>query len=176
MEQAATPDSFSAIRDRLAITALIHAYCRHVDLLEVRELGKLFTDDCVVDYGPGLGGPRHGREALESALARGLPRFSATSHHVSNIDIVLDGERASGVSYLLAWHRMADGSPDALLFGQYHDRFVRIDGGWRISERRLLVAGEAGFPIAWNPIGRGGGIDVRAADHDDAGPDENRRT
>jgi hypothetical protein len=152
---AAFPDPASSSRDRLAITELIHAYCRHVDLLEVREIGQLFTDDCIVDYGPGLGGPREGREALVSALSSGLPRFSATSHHVSNIEIRLDGDDASATTYLLAWHRMADGSPDAFLFGQYHDRFVRVGAGWRFSQRRLLVAGDIGFPIAWNPLGRG---------------------
>jgi hypothetical protein len=176
MERTATPDPLLAIRDRLAINDLLHAYCRHVDLLEVRELGQLFTDDCIVDYGPGLGGPHRGRDVLETALARGLRRFSATSHHLSNIEVDLDGDRAAAISYVLAWHRMANSSPDAVLYGQYHDHCVRAGSGWRISERRLLVVGEVGFPIAWNPIGRDTGTDVIGARPEDSdGPDASRR-
>lgn len=154
MEPSLTTDRIAALEHRVAITELVHAYCRFVDLLATHELAELFTEDCVVDYGPGLGRPIEGREMLEAALARGLRRFAATSHHVSNVEITVQGDVASGTCYVLAWHKMVDGSPDAYLFGQYHDRFVRSDGSWKIAERRLLVAGESGFPVAWNFITR----------------------
>ena len=154
MEPSLTTDRIAALEHRVAITELLHAYCRFVDLLATHELVELFTEDCVIDYGPGLGGPILGREALEAALARGLRRFAATSHHVSNVEITVQGDVASAICYVLAWHKMTDGSPDACLFGQYHDRFVRTDGSWKVAERRLLVAGETGFPVAWNFIGR----------------------
>ena len=147
--------------DRQEIVDLIHAYCRNVDLVRADDVAALFTDDCVVDYGPGLGSPTHGSAELAERLGRGLPRFAATSHHVSNIQIEFDesGDAATGCTYLYAWHRYpeaADGPqvPDAHLWAQYHDRFVRTPAGWRIAERTLKVAGQEAFDVEWYPIGR----------------------
>lgn len=141
---------------RQAITDVIHAYCRGVDTLEADAVAGLFTDDCVVDYGPGLGAPTHGSVMLAQRLATGLPRFAATSHHVSNIEITLaaDGSSATTVAYLLAWHRYPDNRPDAVLYARYHDRFVCRSGRWLIAERILRVAGQTDFDVEWHPIGR----------------------
>jgi hypothetical protein len=145
--------------DRQEIVDLVHAYCRNVDLVRPAEIAALFTDDCVVDYGPGLGEPTRGAAELEERLGRGLPRFAATSHHVSNIQVDFDesGDTATGCTYLYAWHRYPGGSaPDAHLWAQYHDRFVRTPAGWRIAERTLKVAGQEAFDVDWYPIGRTG--------------------
>jgi ketosteroid isomerase-like protein len=141
--------------DRQAIVDVIHAYCRNVDLVRADEVAALFTEDCTVDYGPGLGEPTHGAAQLAERLGRGLPRFAATSHHVSNIEVSFETpDTARAVTYLYAWHRYPDGSPDAHLWAQYHDRFVRTAAGWRIAERVLKVAGQEAFDVEWYPIGR----------------------
>jgi ketosteroid isomerase-like protein len=151
-------DALQQLLDRQEIVDVIHAYCRNVDLVNAAQIAALFTDDCVVDYGPGLGRPTQGSRELEERLARGLPRFAATSHHVSNIEVTFgdDGSTASTVTYLYAWHRYPGDAPDAHLWAQYHDRFVRTAEGWRIRERVLKVAGEENFDVDWHPIGRRG--------------------
>ena len=59
------------------------------------------------------------------------------------------------MSYLYAWHRYADGSPDGELWGRYRHTFVRTDAGWRISELLLEAAGTVDFHRArMHPIGR----------------------
>jgi hypothetical protein len=149
-------DPLRQLLDRQAITDVIHAYCRHVDLVHPGEVAALFTADCTVDYGPGLGPPTTGRVELERRLAAGLPRFAATSHHVSNIEIVFDdrGDAATTSTYVYAWHRYPDERPDAHVWARYHDRFVRHPPGWRIAERVLRVAGQQDFDVEWHPIGR----------------------
>lgn len=133
----------------------MHTYCRNVDLVRADAVAALFTEDCVVDYGPGLGPPTHGAAQLAERLGVGLHRFAATSHHVSNIQVTFDGEDAADViTYLYAWHRYPGDAPDAHLWAQYHDRVVRTDAGWRIASRRLEVAGQEAFDVAWYPIGR----------------------
>jgi hypothetical protein len=150
-----TADQLQLLLDRQAITDVIHAYCRNVDLVVPAAIVALFTADCVVDYGAGMGAPSHGAAELEQRLARGLPRFAATSHHVSNIEITFDGhDAADTITYLYAWHRFDDGRPDAHLWARYHDHFVRTAEGWRIAERQLRVAGQEAFDVAWHPIGR----------------------
>jgi ketosteroid isomerase-like protein len=153
---SAGPDAVQQLIDRQAIVDVIHAYCRNVDLVRPAEIAALFTEDCVVDYGPGLGPPTGGSAELERRLATGLPRFAATSHHVSNIEVDVDdgGDAATTITYLYAWHRYDDGRPDAHLWARYHDRFVRTAAGWRIAERTLRVAGQQDFDVEWHPIGR----------------------
>jgi hypothetical protein len=156
MAQKPVTDALQQLLDRQEIVDVIHAYCRNVDLLRPADVAALFTADCVVDYGPGLGEPTQGSAELAERLARGLPRFAATSHHVSNIEITFgdDGANASAITYLYAWHRHHGDQPDAHLWAQYHDRFVRAPEGWRIRERVLKVAGQENLALDWHPIGR----------------------
>lgn len=142
--------------DRQAIADLIHAYCYHFDQNEPERVAALFTADATVDYGP-ESATIVGAESIAATIAVGLEQtFAATSHHVSNIQLTFDGpDRARGVTYLYAWHRYTDGSPDGELWGRYHHRFERTDDGWRISELVLRAAGAVSFHRAtMHPIGR----------------------
>jgi ketosteroid isomerase-like protein len=146
----------SDLVDRQAITDLIHAYCYHFDRNEPVEVAALFTSDATVDYGPEaatiLGG-----DAIAPTISVGLEQiFAATSHHVSNIRITLESpDHARAVSYLYAWHRYVDGSPDGELWGVYRHRFARTADGWRISELVLQAAGTLDFHRStMHPIGR----------------------
>jgi ketosteroid isomerase-like protein len=149
--------SVRQILDREAVTALVHDYCRLFDENRPQDVAALFTDDAVVDYGP-ESDTIVGRDAIGTTIAVGLSRtFAATSHHVSNVQVVLeDDERARSTSYLYAWHRYVDGSPDGELWGRYRHRFVRTEGaGWRIAELRLEAAGTVDFHRAtMHPVGR----------------------
>ena len=53
-----------------------------------------------------------------------------------------------------AWHQRSDGTT-ATIFGQYYDRFVRGDEGWRIARRRMVMNGcDAGFKSNIHPFER----------------------
>ena len=147
----------TSVVDRMEILELLNAYCRHVDLYQPDEAAALFVSSCLVDYGPGLSpaGPIRSRSAL-SDLLRGMTIYSATSHHLSNISITINGRNdAVGISYVYAWHRFADQPrEDAIVWGQYHDVFQRVAGQWQIKERVLRVAGSEGFSLTVHPIGR----------------------
>jgi ketosteroid isomerase-like protein len=144
------------LADRQAIADLIYDYCLHFDNNEPEAVAALFTDDAVVDYGPEAS-TIVGAEAIATTIAVGLEKtFLATSHHVSNIQITFEGaDRARSVSYLYAWHRYVDGSPDGELWGRYRHSFVRTDAGWRISALLLEAAGMVDFHrTRMHPIGR----------------------
>ena len=144
------------LADRQAIADLIHSYCLHFDNNEPEAVAALFTEDAVVDYGPEAT-TIVGADAIATTIAVGLEHtFLATSHHVSNIQITFDGSaHARSVSYLYAWHRYVDGSPDGELWGRYRHSFVRTDAGWRISALLLEAAGMVDFHRAqMHPIGR----------------------
>ena len=146
------------VADRQAIVDLIHAYCLHFDENEPQAVAALFTDEATIDYGPEAK-RIIGRDTIAETIAVGLNEiFAATSHHVSNISIAFDGpDRATGVTYLYAWHRYRDGSPDGHLWGRYHHRFERTRDGWRIADLVLRAAGTVDFHRAtMHPIGRRG--------------------
>jgi len=126
--------------DRLAITRLLHRYCAMLDSMELELVPELFTDDCVVVYGPDERMQSRGAAELASSLRR-LWRFARTSHHLSNVEVEFDGpDAARARSYVLAWHQQPDGE-SRTLYAQYHDRFVRTAAGWRIAERQQLTNG-----------------------------------
>jgi ketosteroid isomerase-like protein len=148
--------ALQALLDRREIEDLIHAYCFHFDRNEPEAVAALFTADAVIDYGPEAA-TIVGAERIAPTIAFGLANtFAATSHHVSNIRITFAGpDEATGVTYLYAWHRYVDGSPDGELWARYVHRFVRTGDGWRIAELVLQAAGMKDFHRAtMHPIGR----------------------
>ena len=142
------------LADRQAVADVLVEYCCALDLMDLPALAALFTDDCVVEYGPGEFLRSRGSVALQKSLER-MWRWSRTSHHLSNVLIRFKGNDAAvSSSYVHAWHERPDGST-ATIFGQYHDQLVRREHGWRISERRMLMNGcDAGFTVAINPVNR----------------------
>ena len=149
-------DFLRELADRQAITDLIHGYCFHFDNNEPDAVAALFTEDATVDYGPEAA-TIVGSTAIATTIALGLRQtFAATSHHVSNIQITFEGPgHARAVTYLYAWHRYVDGSPDGELWGRYRHHLVRTGSGWRFSELLLEAAGTVDFHRAtMHPIGR----------------------
>ena len=136
--------------DHQAIADLLHRYCRCCDRNDWPGIAACFTVDCVADYGPAVGPPTRGRQARHDDAAAALRLFSATSHQLANVTVeFLDADAAQTIAALYAWHRPLAGGPDWELWGEYHDRVVRTDGGWLIAERRMLVAGTRNFPDDW---------------------------
>ncbi len=137
--------------DRTAITDILHAYCRALDEMDLDAIPALFTEDCVVSYGPRL--ESRGAARLAADLAR-LWRWRRTSHHLSNVTVTVTGDAADAVSYVLAWHEAPDGRT-ATLYGQYRDRLRRMPAGWRIAARTQLMNGnDAGFTVGIHPLPR----------------------
>jgi hypothetical protein len=140
--------------DRQAILTVLHSYCDLVDRNLPGQAAQLFTSDCTYDFAPGFQG--EGREALGEVLAA-VGQFSATSHHLSNIEVIFDGaDRARSIAYLYAWHRFPDhpDRADAYLWGRYVDSMVRKFEGWRIASRTMQIVGHDNFDVPWHGIDR----------------------
>jgi len=139
------------LEDRAAIADQMFRYARATDWLETENHRDVFADDCV--FASPHSGDIHGVDEVVAWMARVLPQFEATQHLISNIAITFTGaDSATAVSYVRAWHRFVEREkPDMVLWGEYHDAWVLVDGTWRIRERRVLEAGieprrEGGVP------------------------------
>lgn len=135
--------------ERHAIEGVLLDYCERVDAGDIAAVVALFTENATIDYG--YGRRIQGHDALTEFFGERLvATYRATSHHLSNIRIAVDGDRATARSYAYAWHERHDGT-HAHVWGRYSDALIRTEAGWRIAERAIRAAGSAGFPT---PDGR----------------------
>jgi ketosteroid isomerase-like protein len=140
-------DPVAQLLDERACERLVVDYTHLVDFGEAARIAELFTRDGVwVADGVRMVGQAAIRAGF---LARqGVAR--RTSRHVcSNVAITLRGpDEATGLSYLVNYrHDSPAGSAERpapaghpKYVGEYHDRFVRTQDGWRLAHRRCEVA------------------------------------
>ena len=136
----------SEAADRLAIRELVEAYAHCADRRDAKGQMALFTEDTrFVVYinakDPTPSQELHSREALAPVFAE-LNKYDATTHFVGQSTILaLTRDRATGEAYCLAHHITVDGGKRRFMLAslRYLDTFVKIDGGWFFSERRLYV-------------------------------------
>jgi ketosteroid isomerase-like protein len=132
--------------DRLAIRELVEAYAHCADRRDAKGQMALFTEDThFVVYmnakDPTPSQELHSREALAPVFAD-LNQYDATTHFVGQSTIfTLTGERGTGEAYCLAHHVTVDRAKRSLMVAslRYQDTFVKLDGAWLFSERRLYV-------------------------------------
>jgi 3-phenylpropionate/cinnamic acid dioxygenase small subunit len=151
-----TDERLRRLADRDEIHELLVRYCVALDRMDLAEVASLFTDDCRVEYGAAPALRSRGSSSLAESLQR-LWRWARTSHHLSNVLVAFDDDdSARALSYVIAWHQREDGST-ATVFGRYLDRLVRVEGEWRIADRRMEMNGaDAGFTLELFPAPRTG--------------------
>ena len=132
--------------DRLAIRELVEAYAHRADRRDAKGQMALFTIDTHFVVFMNAKDPKptqelHSRDALAPVFAD-LNRYDATTHFVGQSTIfTLNGDRAAGEAYCLAYHVTANGGKRRLMTAslRYLDTFVKIDGAWLFAERLLYV-------------------------------------
>ena len=131
--------------DRLAIRELFDAYAHCADRRDAEGQKALFTEDThFLVYMEGDGSEPtqelNGREAL-TPVFEDLNRYEATTHFNGQSTIALEGDRATGESYCLAHHLFTDDGGRKLFVAslRYLDTFVKSDGSWLFTERKLYV-------------------------------------
>jgi len=143
--------SLQRLVDKDEIADLVRTYSYCVDHRLYDDVVELFTEDCVVDYGPGIAPPVQSRSALRKMFGHPSGGYAATSHHNANVLVTFDGtDRASVRTSVYAWHQRSDGVTPQL-WGYYHDTVVRLPEGWRIAYRKLRVLGLEHWPMEMHP-------------------------
>lgn len=125
-----------------AIERLIYQYAAFIDAGDFDAIGGLFASASLV-YLP-MGHPITGRNKIASHFREHIIVYPETGtpctmHQVTNviIDIDEDGQCATANSMYNVWQCLPDEAPLLLSMGKYADRFVRSDGVWQFSERRV---------------------------------------
>ena len=132
--------------DRLAIRELVEAYAHCADRRDAKGQMAPFTEDTHFVVYMNAKNPKpsqelHSRAAL-APVFDDLNKYAATMHFVGQSTVLtLSGDRATGEAYCLAHHVTVDGGKRRLMLAslRYLDKFVKLDGEWRFSERILYV-------------------------------------
>ena len=128
------------ISDRFEIQDLVFHYADLIDRKQVQRLrDEVFTEDVHVDYsamGGSVGGLDETIDFLESVLTDEL--FPHSQHLNANIQVRVDGDRASGrvMCFNPMEMSMPEGGTRTYFLGLWYvDEYRRTDKGWRISRR-----------------------------------------
>ena len=123
-----------------SIRQTLARYCRGVDRGDHEMLMSVYHEGAVDNHGL-FNGPAtdFASMLIESMDASPV----AGQHHITNVLIQLDGDKAAVESYYVAWHPVpteVEGQwGHVMVGGRYLDRFEERDGEWRIVHREVLM-------------------------------------
>jgi len=133
------------LEDLEAVRALDAQYCRALDDGDWPALAELFVEDGEF---VGLGAARGHDELLAFFAGLATTGLTAFWHHVSNLEIDLDGDSAQVRSFL--WQPcVLDGTPH-VAGGRYHDELVRAAGTWRYRRKQVVFDYFAPLADGWD--------------------------
>jgi hypothetical protein len=132
-------------------------FARAMDERDWSALDALVLEDATADLGTG---PLRGRAAIVSQMRSFLDDCGPTQHLLGNLLIDVDADTAQSRVYVSDVH-LGRGDKAHLTFstlGDYHDRWCKQGGVWRIAHRikrnRALlgyIGGLGSGPPGWSP-------------------------
>jgi len=125
-----------------AIETLIMTYAERVDLGDFAGVAALFEH---ATYRAEHGGQIMSQEgsaavgATFDGLVRRYPDGTPRTKHVTtNLMVEVDGDTATSRCYYTVLQQTDVLALQPIIAGRYHDRFERIDGGWRFADRLIF--------------------------------------
>ncbi|MFE9820407.1 nuclear transport factor 2 family protein [Streptomyces sp. NPDC005773] len=122
----------AASRDRVAVLDRLHRLQAALDARDWDTVRNTFTAD-------GTGYSRTGIDAIVAQIQAHLGGCGPTQHLLGNTRVTIEGDRAWSLSSARVYH-VGAGAMRGRFFecmGEYDDRWVRIEGGWRLSHREF---------------------------------------
>jgi len=130
-------DRMQSMLDKHELRELGLMYCRGIDRQDFALVRTLYHDDAIDDHGDMFkGNPDEYVAWLPSIMAM----WDATVHSISNAVYEVDGDKANGELYVVAYHRThAPDAKEIIVGGRYLDRYEKRDGRWKFSHRSLAM-------------------------------------
>ena len=131
-------DQLLALVDKEAIRELAQIYCRAADRKDVELMRSLYHEDATDDHGMFFKG-------LASNFMEQLPAIqepmAILHHNVTTHNIELNGDKAEGEVYIIAFHQVKteQGLFDLLIGGRYLDKYEKREAAWKFAHRAVLA-------------------------------------
>ena len=127
--------------DVLSLNQLAYRYAHAIDTCDEALLAEVFTPRGRMRvYHPGEDAPFQdfsGPEELAQVPRTMRQAHRQTLHQMSNHLVELSGDEASGTVLCVARHLALDGRSALDVLIRYEDRYQRLDGRWRIADRKI---------------------------------------
>jgi SnoaL-like domain len=125
------------IKDWLALCHAKARYCRLLDSKDWTAFKELFTEDYELDVSEGTGLPViKGRDAALRQIQSSI-LTAKTAHQVHSPEILVRGDEARVVWALQDRVVWGPDRPSLTGYGHYHERWVRLNGAWKLAALRL---------------------------------------
>lgn len=122
-----------ALSDKMEIRELLFRYAHAVDSKDWALLSSVFTAEAYLDYSS-VRGPAGPRDEVVAWLEEGLSRVPTTQHFITNVEIDLQGDRASVRAMFYNPMQLPGMADMSYCGGNYFHDVVRTVDGWK-SER-----------------------------------------
>ncbi len=125
--------------DYREIEAVLIRYASALDSKQYQRLSEVFTREATANY-IGLTECK-GLDSIIELVSSVLDQCGHTQHLLGNIQVDIQGDRATASCYLQAIHvGLGDYSDQVYtVWGEYRDQLVKTEAGWRISYRELTM-------------------------------------
>ncbi|KAK3934356.1 hypothetical protein QBC46DRAFT_427659 [Diplogelasinospora grovesii] len=125
------------LEDKDAIISLLHRYCKMADSHQWADYAACFAEDGVVRFEEW--DDVVGRDQIAALISSGLGRFRGLQHSLTNIDLAISGDTATGTCYLWFAATLDTAKPHEHqgFGGPYEMTFRRTAEGWKISTLKL---------------------------------------
>jgi len=130
-------DRIQLMLDKHELRELGLTYCRAIDRQDFALVRTLYHDDAIDDHGDMFKGSPDDYVAW---LPKIMAMWDATVHSLSNTLFEVQGDKANGELYVVAYHRTH--GPDAkeiVVGGRYLDRYEKREGVWKFMHRSLAM-------------------------------------
>jgi hypothetical protein len=129
-----------ALLERQAVEDVLYRYCSTIDQKDYGRLRQTFSDDAVGQYGDAP--EMHGGDIIVKWIEE-MCVDQAFQHHLINVYHV-DFDDAFTEARCLTYHtshqiKKSDPDSDTLIVGRYRDLVRKIDGTWKIVDKRMEV-------------------------------------
>lgn len=128
-----TGEHMDRTRDERDIERALIAFARAMDYHDWDAMSEILSADAVGDFGTG---PLQGSDTIIAMIRGFLDNCGATQHLIGNVLVDIDGDLATSHAYVQDLH-LSRSNPELTFhtLGDYHDRWERREGRWRLVER-----------------------------------------
>ena len=134
-------DALQTLLDERDIKRALYTAARAMDDHDWTAVAEVFADDATGDLGTG---PLVGGAAIVALIRSYLDACGPTQHLLGNVIVDVEGDTAVSRAYVHDLHLSVDGAERFYTMGDYHDRWERRVGGWRIVGRTKVNRAHVG--------------------------------
>lgn len=134
--------------DERSVERALSLLARAMDARDWEQVASIISADATADLGTG---PLQGSAAIIELIRSFLDNCGVTQHLVGNVLVDIDRDQATSQAYVHDLH-LSNTQPGLIFhtLGDYHDRWERQSGEWRLVERIKHNRGTVGSMDVFN--------------------------